>query len=271
MLPTIHIRSDESSGEYATLLFCVGDTDCSYLITDTYQRALAMGIYHFTQPEDKLQHIRQVIGDNMLANFSFHKVHIVYTSPTALIIPQEFVSPSANTKMMDLVFGNDMGTTKEIAEYSYKHNHSVVFRVDEKCHELLLEAFPAANVDHVYSIMKDWSKNDELLCVVQNKTILTALKKDNTLQLVQQFDYRNPTDVLFHLINVCKAHDIALTKVSLTLYGMIDTDSNLYNELYKYFVNIGLGTLPNNISVSQGFKSYPEHYFAHILSIASCV
>ena len=57
MLPTIHMRSDESSGEYATLLFCVGDSDCSYLITDAYQRALAMGIYHFTQPEDKLQHV----------------------------------------------------------------------------------------------------------------------------------------------------------------------------------------------------------------------
>jgi hypothetical protein len=91
------------------------------------------------------------------------------------------------------------------------------------------------------------------------------------LQVIQNFQYKVPEDAAYHLLNVCERFEVKANDTVLHLNGMIDPDSNLYNELYKYFLQTAFGTLPEIFTYNEEIKKYPEHYFSHLFELAACV
>ena len=53
--------------------------------------------------------------------------------------------------------------------------------------------------------------------------------------------------------------------------GMIDVDSSLYSELFKYFLNMEFAILPGNFNYADAIKEQPAHYFSHLFATALCV
>jgi hypothetical protein len=51
---------------------------------------------------------------------------------------------------------------------------------------------------------------------------------------------------------------------------MIDEDSALYQELFKYFPQMKFSGLPENFTYPKGLDAYPSHYFSNLFAIAAC-
>lgn len=97
------------------------------------------------------------------------------------------------------------------------------------------------------------------------------LCKEGKLQAIQNFTYNTPEDIVFHLLNVCKAFDVEAGTARLCLSGMVDKKSNLYAAIYKYFLHIEFDNLPANFTVAEELKSVPPHFFSHLFYQAICV
>ena len=112
---------------------------------------------------------------------------------------------------------------------------------------------------------------DTIHCIVYPNSIKVLFYREDKIQLVQYFSYNIALDVVYHLLNVCAQHSVEADSITILLSGMIDEKSNLYNEIYKYFLMINLNQLPANVSLSDEVMQYPHHFFSHLISLASCV
>ncbi|MBK7346621.1 MAG: DUF3822 family protein [Chitinophagaceae bacterium] len=111
---------------------------------------------------------------------------------------------------------------------------------------------------------------DTLHCIVYNRQIKVLFYKNGKLQLLQYYAYGTAADMLYCLLNVCAQYDVSPASVSLVLYGLIEQNSNLYKEIYNYFLNVEMASLPEAISLSEEIKQHPPHFFAHLIIPALC-
>ena len=86
--------------------------------------------------------------------------------------------------------------------------------------------------------------------------------------IVQYFNYTTPADVCYHLLNVAERFEVAPSSIRLTLSGMIDVDSTLYKEVYKYFLHVNFATT-HDFEVAEGFEGLPSHFYHHLTALAN--
>jgi len=60
-------------------------------------------------------------------------------------------------------------------------------------------------------------------------------------------------------------------EIILELSGLIEKQSELYNELQKYFLNISFDHMEDSIKITDELREYPLHYFSSLLKMAICV
>ena len=95
--------------------------------------------------------------------------------------------------------------------------------------------------------------------------------KSNKLLLAKTFSYATPDDVLYYLLKCCQQLNISQQTVRLSLSGLIEKDSAVYRELYKYFINLEFESLPADIKLAEALTEHPPHYFSSISKLAACV
>ena len=103
-----------------------------------------------------------------------------------------------------------------------------------------------------------------------DKMIVLVCKKGQ-LQLIQTFEYHDSKDVAYNLLNCCHQLNMNQDEVVLELTGLIEKQSDLYNELQKYFMNVSFDHMEDSIKITDELREYPLHYFSSLLKMAICV
>jgi hypothetical protein len=94
------------------------------------------------------------------------------------------------------------------------------------------------------------------------------VKKGGQLQLAQIYSYQTPLDVVYYLLKVIETFNLSKEETILIISGLIEESSDLFRELYQYFLNIQF--LKPSIGLIDGDK-YPSHFFTSISNLAACV
>jgi hypothetical protein len=97
------------------------------------------------------------------------------------------------------------------------------------------------------------------------------LIKDHQLQIIQNYLFQSPGDVLYYLLNICQQYNADAKEITLCISGLVRSDSTLVDELSIHFGNIILEHLPENFGYDAEIAKLPSHYFSHLFSIAACV
>ena len=215
--------------------------------------------------------------DNIISNEpvllqDFSSCTICSNFKESLLIPEKFSEEDNNSEMLEMFFGKTSANTfykDKIDERSIQN----IYRIDKIIMEVLEEYFSGASHFHTtsFQLQNIPGSGDSFQCIVYHSSIKIILFKAGALQLVQYFSYNVALDVAYHLINVCNQHAVAKDEVHLILSGMIDEHSNLYNELYRYFLNIEFADLPGSPVLNEQISKYPPHFFSHLIQLASCV
>lgn len=202
----------------------------------------------------------------------YNSCHIFFNFKQSMSVPVEFYKESEAAAMLDCLYGAQP-TDAVFSEPVNVLDAINVYRVDDQLYNLLNNKFPSAVFYHTHTLLIPYllRLNKELFCTIYQDNIRVVLIKKNKLQLVQYFDYNTPSDVAYHLLNVCARHNISPSEVDLTLSGFIEKDSNLYEELYRYFLNIELDEVAADIEVSGEVSQTPPHFFSHLIALAECV
>lgn len=140
------------------------------------------------------------------------------------------------------------------------------FAVPAAAYMAIQETFPQAIHQHKYAgivrqigTFHDHYPLKVLLVFYQDHFILCAFK-ENRLQLINTHYFVHGTGIIYHLLNAIRHSGTALTDTCVYLSGLIDGDSALYREIYKFVPVIDVDQAPQ-ASFLTADPDYPSHFF----------
>jgi hypothetical protein len=234
-----------------------------------------LAVYHFNNisaAADAATAIESVLWNNPVFEERIESVSICYDFNESLLVPAAFCQPGTEEAMLKLVFEHDdagMMVKEEISKLNITHIYAVPKRIENA----LTGKFPGARSFHSSSLQleKFNPEGDHISCIFFHNSIKLFLYKAGEMQAVQHFHYHKPVDVAYHMLNCCARFNMKPSEITLQLSGMIDANSNLYNELLKYFLNIAFDEPVKDIELHERVKFYPAHFFSHLTVLMSCV
>ena len=249
--------------------------DAVSLVYFTRDPLCIQALYIYQVPKDSpaaqlAEELGEVFKNENLPN---HKsCHICYNFKEFALVPTAFFKESNLHEMIALLHGEN-NNSSSFAEKVDDMDMLVAHRVDKRIEALLSRQFPAAQRHHSLALqLSVLSKGpDTLFCTVYQHSIKVILFKNDALQIARFFEYTTPADVAYHLLNVCGQHEYSPESGRLLLSGLIDHKSNLYEELYRYFLNIELDEGNKEVATAQAVSQYPVHFFSPLTLLATCV
>lgn len=256
------------------ILICeVGNDGFSYSIKNIDEnRYVSVAIFHFEKVNGKDN--AGILNDGLQAHSvltrNFKKVHIIYSFPESVMIPFSLYSSHENDNVLNLIHGdlpNDTITFTDIIAGKGIYN---TYRVPEAIVNVLKSNFPYATDTHQYSILlKDSATaGDRMRLIFYPKKFVMFLKQDDNTKFINTFFYDTAEDVSYILLNSCRQYEVENIPVEIS--GLIEENSTLYKEIYKYFSHVKLSVLPAGCDYSDEIAKHPAHYFSHIFAADLC-
>ena len=231
-------------------------------------------VYHFPPDKDGGglgECIGEILAGQSLLKREFKNTTIIWSFDESILVPHEFMIAGTEKEMLDVVFG-DLHTMKPNTDLLSRYGLHNIYRVPEEMFTPLTSLFVLSRQVHQFTLLPEIVvKADILFGIVYPNQMVIALKKAGKLQLVKNISYRTPEDAAFYLLSACVSFEMDIQKVTLVLSGMIDVGSNLYKEIYKYFLVTEFADLPDGYTFSEEIKDHPAHYFSHLFAQAACV
>ena len=271
---SFHIQPNIINTTNADLYIEINAQGLSYIILDN-GICLALVIYHFnsgSSVETAAGYIHEVIKEQPVLQQKFNKIHIIYGYVPSILVPQEFMDGTDINAMLELVYG-DASERITKADFMHRHARHNVYGIPVVIEQVITRYFGFAGFTHLFSLLPDVVKQpgNHLYCIFSTGQLKVLLIKEGKLQVMQNYSYKTPEDVAYHLLNLCKSFEVNVNGLKVRLSGMIDESSALYSELYKYFLQSELDALPDQFQYPEEFNEYPAHYFSHLFAIAACV
>lgn len=261
------------------LLMEVGDKTFSYVVYNKQQQQVQgfrQYALDFIPGKPALEALQDIFtADEVLQN-SFRESYIVYNYSDSNLLPEKHFHIELNKPVTELVYGNakkGLLLNEKVPGWNVYN----VYRIPREVHSMLQKKFAAGKYWHYYTMLLSVTKPEEVAeenvirVIISAEQFVAVVFKQGKLQLLQTYAYQTPEDVSYHLLSVCQHFSINQEEVLLSLSGLIDEQSNLYQELLKYFLQLQWENLPGSVSLQESFQQFPQHYFLPTLKMALCV
>jgi hypothetical protein len=229
--------------------------------------------YFTTDDADEENLAGKILNDYPVWNERFHKVVIGYSFAEKILVPDVLYKYEDAETLLNAGFGASVHTTV-IAEPVASRQLHTIFRIPTAIYEWAEKKFNNSQYFHAVSVLlKKYTHSDKdfLRVDIKSKTFSVLVFKDGQLQLAQNREYTSPEDVLYYLLKIIQQFSLSQQDVRLVLSGLIEEESTLYRELYKYFIYLDFENIPDGIKLDEVFHAHPSHYFSSMLNLASCV
>lgn len=258
------------------LLVEIGNSNISFLVYEKCPFHI-LGLYMHKIEDDfstnkYIDTLKNIIDENELLKSSFFTIKIFYNVINATLVPTQYYLETEKENILNVMFGENKST------YCFKENVKgneikLVYRIPARLYEFVHTQFSKSTFNHSSSSQIDLLKSNASLlkCIIYNQAIKLLLFIDGNIQIVQFFNYETPTDVSYHLLNVCKQFNVDVKNINVELSGLIEEKSNLYLDIYKYFLNISFATINNEIVITEALNKLPQHYYSTLVELAQCV
>ncbi|RPD51358.1 DUF3822 family protein [Paracnuella aquatica] len=244
-----------------TLLMELGTEYCLLSKMDPETGAPAFArLYAF--PERNLQAaLESIVG--LVKESAADDVHLV----ASLAFPQAAIVPEANgvayPQMLQALFPGSIGRPA-----TYVNGKTYAFHVPPAVHQVLGKHFRSVEYRPAIACVPegDGEANSIHVFFVDHQ-IRVAVYKQHQLQLVQQYSFQVPLDVVYYLLKICTEFSLSQQETLVSVSGFIEAVSPLYKELHQYFLNIRFSPLQ---SVDIDGQPVPQYYFSSLYNLAQC-
>jgi hypothetical protein len=280
--PAFQIEASDISDEellQARLLVEVNPNAFSYVLLN--QRNMSpLGVKYFQLEHSKdhplIEVLRDILESDPLLKRPVKETLVVYNFPESSLVPEPLFIMDNNREIIDTLHGNlkkGLILTEKIPWWELFN----VYRISPDLHQLLQQTFTAGKYWHYYSLllksykMFDSTDNEDCLKVIfYADKMVVLIVREGKVHLMQTFLYQDTRDVIFYLLNCCRQLDLNQETVKLLVGGLIDRQSALSTELFKYFLRIQFEEIDESIKVTDELKELPLHYFSSLLKMAVC-
>lgn len=192
--------------------------------------------------------------------------------PTSLFIPE--------CASEYLQFNCYIKSNEETTFYHHKAlNITSVFAYPFAVINWLKRQYPHKKVNIIHhtssfleGVMRETSGDHEtgVYANIENELLTLVVKKGNNLEFCNNFHYKTNEDILYYILFVLD--QLKLQKnTTITSWGNIDFDSQLFSLLTTYIRNIEIGSRPNMFFYSYVFDELAEQRHFDLLSMKLCL
>ena len=270
--PSFHIKPEaEYNPANSILLMIAGTRHCSFAVMNYLSKELVeFGYYTTTEDENDYKSFFEGIES---LNNRYYQTAIGYDANESVQIPSVVYKYEDGQLNLEAAYGKNVHTTV-VSENVPGWNLYNIYRLPSNLHSAISWKFLSAKSWNINSVLlKDHSSKNEETMIIDFKTdeFSLVVLKDNKLLHAKTFLYTSPEDVLYYLLKCCQQLNLSQQTVKLSLSGLIEKDSTIYRELYKYFINLEFETLSADVKLAEALTVHPEHYFSSISKLAACV
>ena len=261
------------------LLMEIGERLFSYVFYNRSQRRFygyRQYSLDFIPGKPVFEALQDILNGDELLQPGFRASYIVYNYKDCSLLPEKHFHIELNKPVTELVYGNAHKGLL-LSEKVPGWNLFTIYRVPREVHSLLQKKFAAGKYWHYYTLLltdtkkEDVAEGSVMKVVIEADQFVAAVFKEGRLQLIQTYAYQTPEDVSYCLLSICRQFGMDQEQVKLLISGLIDEQSNLYQELFKYFLHLQWEVLPESVDLQEPFLQFPPHYFSPILKMALCV
>lgn len=237
------------------------------------QKFVGVGVYHFdkSRPQAGFPIALQILF-NSKPSFTgkFRKTNIVYSLEESVLIPFQLYKSDTCTSAVDLLFGDNASQSEYLTDIVTESGYYNCFRIRKDILEVLNMQFPGALHWHQYSgLLGSYSSSEpKMLVVFYTYKMVVSVFKNGKCLLLNSYSFQNAQDVSYFLLSIRKM--VGIDDIPLEVAGFIEQKSSLYNELYKYFLNISFQPLPSICEFNDEIMQFPSHYFSHLFRLDTC-
>lgn len=256
------------------LTVIINGQEISFVVLNANKVCVALVIYPFKKGatnEQVAEYLNDIIAEHYILKEAYKKINFIYGFPESILIPHQFLNETVNNNLLEMVYGDISDCTTK-TDFIIKNNLHNVYCISNIIINTIGELFPKANHFHLYSLLQNIIQTDEnqLYCIINSTHLIVQLVKGGKLQMVQTFEFKNPEDISYYLLSMCKSFDVKPLKTPILLNGLIDADNLVMVELQRYFT-IEYGSLPKSLIINDEIQKYPLHYFNHLFELSACV
>ena len=254
------------------LLTEVGDEDVSFLIFSKspfkIEGFYSLNFQRDIDPKSYLNDIKTYLEQtDFLTEDNFSSCTIFYNFKSSALVPLQYFIEDKKQQILDELFVPDKSRLY-FQESCNGQSIKNVYSVPSTLHNSLIEKYPSSKFAHSTSYQITNYGISTLYCIIYKSSIKVIFFKNEQLQIVQYFNFTTPLDICYHLLNVAERFEVIPLDLNLTLSGMIDVGSNLYQELYKYFLHINIVSA-NDFAVSENMQELPTHFYHHLTALVN--
>lgn len=200
---------------------------------------------------------------------SFEEVRISYDHPGSIMVPLQYHNGDKEKTLLKALYGKSLQSaviSEPIDEWQLYN----VYIVPEDVREWVNRTFPAYSYRHNHTLgirMVPAHSREYMLIDFDTDEFSFIVIKQDKLLIAQTLSYTTPEDILYCLLKTCNQFSLSREEVQLSVSGLVEKESQLFRELYLYFLNIEFREPSWQIP---GAGSYPAHFFTSLNDLARC-
>jgi Protein of unknown function (DUF3822) len=270
--PSFHIKQGkEHDPANSILLLIAGTRHCSFAVMNYLSKEL-VEFGHYTAAGDEADY-SEFFDENRFMNNRYHQTAIAYDANESVQIPSVVYKYEDGQLHLNAIYGKDVHVNI-VAENLPALNLYNVYRMPSNRHATISRKFLNGKFWHLYTvILKNIPVQQAGSMFIDFKTdeFSLVIVRESKLLLCQTFAYTTPDDVLYYLLKCCQHLNLSQKQTKIFLSGLIEKDSVLYRELYKYFIDLEFESLANGVKLAEELSAHPQHYYSSISKLAVCV
>ncbi len=271
---TFNIQSDHSDRSDVRLFVEIAPQQLSFLTLENTNYFSNLISFSFTKSINEcIDDVKKILVEPLCSNH-YAQTTIIWTMPENILVPDRWRQKNIEEDMLNLVFGPNIASTHRVDELANDQMINI-YRIPGNVEKIIYQTFSNCRQYHQFSILPIVNvKETTLLCIFYHSFFSVLLHIEGKIQFARYFNFNVPEDVIYNLLNICKNYNIDNKEIQINLAGLIEKQSTLYSEIYKYFLHISFlhnMTEAGFYKINEDFQSYPEHFFSHLFAIATCV
>ncbi|MBC8046556.1 MAG: DUF3822 family protein [Fimbriimonadaceae bacterium] len=220
--------------------------------------------------------LKNIINAEDILHIPVKETKISIAWPAFMLVPETLFEEELAG---DYLKYNTHVAEKETTEVNYIRGLTIknVFVIYKELKKYLSATFPNAKIFHTSTALLEYiqaHKNDmhaaQLIFDVRQDHMHIIYLENKELKFCNQFQFKNKEDFLYFALLVSDQLQIDRNVSDLKLCGYIIEDSVLYNELYKFFRNIGFINTPDHLKLPAASEITSLHYYTTLFSLHLC-
>ena len=219
--------------------------------------------------------IDEIISKDDFLTKRYKKVNIIIPSSRFTLIPAPLYDPGKKEEYFifnHIMEESDLILVNKIAD----PDAYIIFSVPKSLFDVSSRFYPAVHpLHHTKPLMNQLTHNSRSVngfyihIHVEREFFNLFIFDHSALKFSNSFNYRNITDILYYVFNVCKNMGIG-QEGTIHLSGLTEKDDNLHSNIALYIRNIKYTGPSGKFSFSYVFNEIDLHRFINLLSVTNC-